>query len=142
MQATTMPMPMPLLRITLHELSNADIVPILDAHQAKHMVTRSHAALRAGSIGDNVAVPIPIVDKRRGDHRNSLGVIMAVTDKNQYKIAVKYGVLKGHYSRNQFDLCPQKLLTMNDVNTAGNTESMISLTEAVARQSASVDKDS
>ena len=58
---------------------------------------------------------------------------MDVTDKGQYKIAVKYGVLKGHYSRNQFDLCPQKLLTMNDVNT----ESMISLREAVVRQVAS-----
>ena len=97
------------------------------------MVTRSHVDLQAGSIGDNVAVPIPTVDKGRGDPRNILGVIMDVTDKDQYKIAVKHGVLKGHYSRNQFDLCAQKLLTMNDVNT----ESMISLREAVVHQSAS-----
>ena len=97
------------------------------------MVTRSHVDLRTGSIGDNAAVPIPTVDKGRGDPRNILGVIVGVTDKDQYRIAVKYGVLKGHYSRNQFDLCPQKLLTMNDINT----ESMISLREAVVRQSAS-----
>ena len=58
---------------------------------------------------------------------------MDVTGKDQYKIAVKYGVLIGDYSRSQFDLCPQKLLTMNDENT----ESMISLREAVVRQSAS-----
>ena len=69
----------------------------------------------------------------RGNPRSILGVIMDVTDMDQYKIAVKYGVLKGHYSRNQFDLCPHKLLTKNDVNT----ESMISLREAVVRQSAS-----
>ena len=74
------------------------------AHQAKCMVTRSHVDLRAGSIGDNVAAPIPTIDKGRGDPRNILGVIMDVTNKDQYKIAVKYGVLKGHYSRNQFDM--------------------------------------
>ena len=44
------------------------------------MVTRSHVDLRASSIGDNVAVPIPKVDKGRGDTRNILGVIMGVTD--------------------------------------------------------------
>ena len=58
---------------------------------------------------------------------------MGVTHKDQYRIAVKYGVLKEHFSRNQFDLCPQKLLTINDVNT----ESMIFLREAVVRQSTS-----
>ena len=30
--------------------------------QPKHMVTRSHVDLRAGSIGENVAVPVPTVD--------------------------------------------------------------------------------
>ena len=69
---------------------------IIHVHQAKRMVTRSHVDLLAGSIGDNVAVPIPTVDKGRGDPRNILGVIMDVTDKDQYKIAVKYGVLKEH----------------------------------------------
>ena len=54
------------------------------------MVTRSHVDLRVGSIGDNVAIPIPIVGKGRGDHCNILGVIMDVTDKDQHKIAVKY----------------------------------------------------
>ena len=87
------------------------------AHQAKCMVTRSHVDLQAGSIGDNVAAPIPTVDKGRGDPRYILGVIVDVADKDQYKTAIKYGVLKGHYSRNQSDLCPQKLLTMNDINT-------------------------
>ena len=68
--------------------------------------------LRAGSIGKNVAVPNPTVDRGRGDPRNIVGVIMDVTDKEQYKIAVKCGILKGHYSRNQLDLCPQTLMTM------------------------------
>ena len=53
------------------------------------MVLRSHVDLRAGSIGDNVAVPVPTVDKGRGDPRNILGIIMGVTGKDQYRIAVK-----------------------------------------------------
>ena len=47
------------------------------------MVTRSHVDLRAGSIGDNVAVPVPTVNQGRGDPHNTTGVIMDVTDKHQ-----------------------------------------------------------
>ena len=47
------------------------------------MVARSHVDLRAFSIGDNVAVLVPTVNKGRGDPHNTLGVIMDVTDKDQ-----------------------------------------------------------
>ena len=76
---------------------------------------RSRIDLQAGAIGDNVAVPIPAVDRGRGDPRNILGVVVNKTDNDQYKIAGKGGLLNGHYSRNQFDLCPQRLLVMDDV---------------------------
>ena len=46
-------------------------------------------------------------------------------------IAVKSGILKGLYSRNQFDLCPQKLLTLAQVNQ----EQSISLRSAVITES-------
>ncbi|XP_066953255.1 SCAN domain-containing protein 3-like [Macrobrachium rosenbergii] len=42
--------------------------------QAERMVKRSRIELKAGEIGDNVALPIPLVDRRRGDPRNILGV--------------------------------------------------------------------
>ena len=74
--------------------------------QAERMVKRSRVDLQVGTIGDNVAVPIPAVDRGRGDARNNLGVVVNKTDNDQYKIAVKGGLLNGHYSRNQFDLCP------------------------------------
>ena len=73
MQATTMPMPMLVLQITLHTCIKLTL-------QAKHMVTRSHVDLRAGSIWENVAVPIPTVDRGRWDPRNIL-FFMYVTDK-------------------------------------------------------------
>jgi hypothetical protein len=50
-----------------------------------------------------------------------------------YTIAVKAGVLKGGYSCNQFDLCPQRLLSMSDMNL----DKPVSLRSAVAAQSAS-----
>ena len=72
--------------------------------QAERMVKRSHIPCKPGSPGDNVAVPIPSVDRGRGDPRNILGVILYRDKGDQYRIAVKSGILKGLYSRNQFDL--------------------------------------
>ena len=49
--------------------------------QAQRMVKRSRLELVSGQIGDNVAVPIPLVDRGRGDPRNILGIVM---DHNDY----------------------------------------------------------
>ena len=66
--------------------------------------------------GDNVGVPIPMVDRGRGDPRNILGFIVDRDEHDMYRIAVKAGILSAKYSRNQFDLCPQRLLNDSDVN--------------------------
>lgn len=44
------------------------------------MVKRSRMDLKPGEISDNAAVPIPTVDRGRGDPRNILGVII---DRNE-----------------------------------------------------------
>ena len=85
--------------------------------QAERMVKRSRIDLKAGEVGDNVAVPIPMVDRERGDPRNIIGVIVDRDENDLYRIAVKAGILSTKYSRNQFDLCPQRLLNETDVNT-------------------------
>jgi len=75
--------------------------------QAERVVKRTRVDLKAGIAGDNVAVPIPLVDRGRGDPRNILGVIVNRNlETDQYTIAVRAGILKQGYSRNQFDLCP------------------------------------
>ena len=102
--------------------------------QAERMVKRSRLDLKAGEPLDNVAIPIPAVDRGREDARNILGVIVyRDTEKDLYRIAVKAGILKGLYSRNQFDLCPQRLLSLDDVSQ----DSSVSLRSAVIAQSAS-----
>jgi len=70
----------------------------------------------------------------RDDPRNILGVILDRDfDNDQYTIAVKAGLLSSRYSRNKFDLCPERLLTLYDVNK----ENRVSLRTAVNAQSAS-----
>ena len=65
--------------------------------------------------GDNVTVPVPLVDRGRSDPRNLLGIILDRDENDLYRIAVRAGILKGKYARNQFDLCVQRLLFENDV---------------------------
>ena len=80
------------------------------------LANRSLTGHSPGVTGDSVTVPVPLVDRGRGDARNILGVIVNRNlDTDQYTLAVKAGILNGCYSRNQFDLCPQRLLTLNDV---------------------------
>ena len=98
------------------------------------MVKLSPLELQPGIVGDHVAVRIPTVDSGRGDARNILGVIIHRDLKtDQYAIGVKSGILEGQCSRNQFDLCPQRLLSTTSINA----ETTVSLRTAVIAQSAS-----
>ncbi|XP_076031184.1 uncharacterized protein LOC143019434 [Oratosquilla oratoria] len=85
--------------------------------QGERMVKRSGIDLKAGEVGDNVAVPIPMVDRGRGDLRNIIGVTVDRDENYLYRIAVKAEILSTKYFRNQFDLCPQRLLNETYVNT-------------------------
>ena len=79
-----------------------------------------------------VVLSIPQVDRGRGDPRNILGlVIYHDLDRDLYRIAVKAGVVKENYSHNQFDYCPERLHTENDVSQ----NKSVSLREAVNQQS-------
>ena len=81
------------------------------------MVKRSRLEHVAGNPGDNVIIPIPLVDRGKGDPCNIMGVIVDRNQNDSYSIAVHAGLLKGRYSRNQFDLCNQKLYTLSDMCT-------------------------
>lgn len=95
------------------------------------MVKRARIELGDAKVGDNVAIPIPAVDRGRGDPRNLLGVVVDRDDHMMHIIATSKGTLKGKYSRNQFLLCPEKLLQIEDMDR----EKLISLREAVTMTS-------
>ncbi|KAK6195883.1 hypothetical protein SNE40_001219 [Patella caerulea] len=84
--------------------------------QAERMVKRSRLEHVAGNPGDNVTIPIPLVDRGKGDPRNIMGVIVDRNENDLYRVAVKAGILKGHYSRTQFDLCTNKLFNIEDMS--------------------------
>ncbi|KAK4308706.1 hypothetical protein Pmani_019610 [Petrolisthes manimaculis] len=61
--------------------------------QAERMVKRSRIELQTGNVGDNVALPVPMVDRGRGDPRNILGVIINKNENDLYTIATRHGIL-------------------------------------------------
>ena len=95
------------------------------------MLKRSRLEQVAGNPGDNVIISIPLVDRGRGDPRNIMGVILDRNENDMYRIAVRAGILKGSYSRNQFDL-----YSANDFST----DKEIGLRQAVQQGSSVVDK--
>lgn len=69
-----------------------------------------------GKVGNNVTIPIPLVDRGRGDPRNIMGRIFNIDgNDNYYTIAVKSGILCGKYTRNQFYLCTYELYSKDNV---------------------------
>ena len=100
---------------------------VCQLQQAERMVKRSRLDLGHGQRGDNVAKPIPLVDRGRGDSRNILGVILDRSENDNYTLVTKHGILKGAYTRNEFELCPQKLLSLSEMNCVKH----VSLREAV-----------
>ena len=67
------------------------------------------------SLGDTVRVPIPDVDKGRGDPRNVLAVVMNVTEDGFYRLGTERGILNQLYARSQFSVCQKGLLKVEDV---------------------------
>jgi len=72
--------------------------------------------VKRSRVGDNVSIPIPMVDRGRGDPRNILGVILDCDEHNMYTIAVKSGIISSKYARKQFDLCPQNNVKPTNAN--------------------------
>lgn len=62
-----------------------------------------------------VRVPVPDVDRGRGDARNILAVVTETTSDGFYRLGLKEGLLKQLYSRNQFTVCQKTFLTIEDV---------------------------
>jgi len=101
--------------------------------QAERMIKRSKIMNKEGNVGDNVTIPIPMYDRGRGDPRNLIGIIVDRDQNDMYTIAVRAGILKGKYSRNQFDLCTQKLHVLEEFKTDADIE----LRQAVQHESLS-----
>ena len=81
------------------------------------MKTVSDASHPPASVGQNVTVPIPDVDKGKGDLRNIIAVVLNRSEDELYKLGTRDGILKKLYSRSEFDVCKQLFLDVKDIPT-------------------------
>ena len=51
------------------------------------------------SIGDNIIIRIPDIDRGKADLRNLIGVVMERNDEDLYRIGTKDGILNKLYCR-------------------------------------------
>ena len=100
--------------------------------QANKMLRTSHKQFPPAQIGDSVRIQVPDVDRGRTDSRNVLAVVVGIEDSDFYKLANKNGTLKQLYTRNQFVISKEKLLSINEISAQE-----ISLREAAAANSRS-----
>ena len=64
--------------------------------QASRMIEWSKRKLKALSPGDNVAIPVPLVDRSKLDSPNVIGVILS-TDEYGYVVGTKSERIKGKW---------------------------------------------
>ncbi|XP_025202918.1 uncharacterized protein LOC112600005 [Melanaphis sacchari] len=82
--------------------------------QASVMLRSSNQKFPPAQVGDTVRVRVPDIDRGRMDYQNILAVIMDV-DNDLYKLGTKYRIISQLYTRNQFAVCKEKLISLNDV---------------------------
>ncbi|GFU53892.1 KRAB-A domain-containing protein 2 [Trichonephila clavipes] len=62
-----------------------------------------------------VGLQVPDVDRARADNRNVLAVVVGIEDSDFYKLANKNGALKQLYTRNQFVISKEKVLSTDEI---------------------------
>ncbi|XP_060861855.1 uncharacterized protein LOC132938880 [Metopolophium dirhodum] len=82
--------------------------------QTSVMLRSSNQKFPPAQVGDTVRVRIPDIDRGRMDYQNILAVVIVV-DNDFYKLGTKYGIISQLYTRNQFAVCKEKLISLNDV---------------------------
>ena len=83
--------------------------------QAKRMKRSSDKHLPPVERGATVRIPIPDVDRAKGDARSVLAVVLEVVDEGFYRLGTRDGVLKQLYARSQFSYCSQNIIKESEV---------------------------
>lgn len=97
--------------------------------QAKKMKKMSNDKFPDAQVGQNVRVKVPDVDRSKIDPKSIIAVIIKKEDE-LYQLGTKSGIIKSLYSRNQFTLCSEIFISLEDVK-----HEEISLRSVVSKQS-------
>ena len=83
--------------------------------QANKMLRTSHKQFSSTQIRVSVRIQVPDFDRGRTDSRNVLAVVVGIKDSDFYKLANKNGTLKQLYTRNQFVISKETLLSIYEI---------------------------
>jgi len=81
------------------------------------MKATSSKKFQKPALGQNVRRKIPDIDRAKMDPRSIIAVITDIKDEEIYELATKLGKLKALYTRNQFSLRKENLLSFEEVGT-------------------------
>jgi len=85
--------------------------------QAKKMKATSSKKFQKPTLGQNVRIKIPDIDRAKMDPRSITAVITDIKEEEFYELATKLCELKALYTRNQFTLCNENFLSIEEVGT-------------------------
>ncbi|KAK3922746.1 SCAN domain-containing protein 3 [Frankliniella fusca] len=83
--------------------------------QAEKMLKTSRQRFPPAAVGDTVIIPVPDVDRGRGDPRNVICVVVEVTEDNLYRLGNKQGRLNTLLARSMFTVRKEKFISVEDV---------------------------
>ena len=83
--------------------------------QAEKMKKKSDAKLSSVSVGENVLIPIPDVDRARTDSRNMIAIVMEINNGFYKLLGTPHGIVNSLYSRSQFTPCTADFFPLADV---------------------------
>jgi hypothetical protein len=83
--------------------------------QAEKMLRLSKLKFPTANVGETVRIRIPEVDRGKADSRNIIAVITSKENENLYKLDTKHGILKQLYTRNDFTVCKEAFISVNEV---------------------------
>ena len=74
-----------------------------DKYTRERIVSRCNQILPSIDIVDNIAIPIPSVDRGHGDPRNIICLVTYfISDTEQYKLGTRHGLLNSTFPKNHF----------------------------------------
>jgi hypothetical protein len=83
--------------------------------QAKKMKATSSKKFQKPTLGQNVRIKIPDIDRAKMDPKSIIAVFTDVKDKEIYGVGTKLGKLKELYTRSQFTLYKETFLSIEEV---------------------------
>jgi hypothetical protein len=87
---------------------------MVQKHQAQKMLAASNKRFQPVQSGTSVTIPVPSVDRAKGDLRNVMGTVIS-EDGGFYQIGTAQGILPQMYTRNQFEPTATNFLSPSQV---------------------------